>query len=167
MSMWGAFRHARCETQGVWLFQGVVGESIQQAGEACMATVRTTGPRHSNGRVQVVVLAFVGIILVGVALDVTLMVNPALPSQVFAAAVQLPKGVLVTSGLALASVMVVGGKWEAHRLWKAYQEWIWTRRVARVAPLASALHVSPLALSRVSVQTLHDLSPTDFEGDGS
>ena len=112
---------------------------------------------------RVVLLAFAGVIVVGLALDLTLLEATGLLAQVVAGVEGLPKGVLVGSSVLLLAIAIPTGRWETQRLWKAHLQRVRERRIESLWPLAQRLGISPFALDRVTVQMLHDLSPKDFE----
>lgn len=133
---------------------------------ALMATaqVRKVQPRGSKiARSRVVWMVFAAVILTGAAVDVVLMAVSGMLSGVVDQVAHLSSGVVIGSGVVLLAVAIPGGRWEARRLWQAHLVRVRQRRIVALTPLADLLRVSPLDFGRVTVQTLHDLTPADFE----
>lgn len=141
---------------------------VQRAsGDQRDVTLATQPPQvtheHSTPRALVVVLAFTVVILVGIALDLVLLANPELLSRAAADLQHAPSGALLGLLVVLLAVAIPGGRWEVGQLRETRLRRVRARRIAELSPLAGLLHVSPLALDRITVKTLHDLSPTAFE----
>lgn len=131
-----------------------------------MATAQLPQVRYQRRaflRPQVVWLAFTGVIAVGLALDIILLAATGQLMPLIVSAERLPRGVLAVAALMLLAVAIPGGRWEAQHLWTAHRLRVRERRIEQLTPLASRLHVSPLRLDAISVKTLHDLSPKEFE----
>lgn len=112
---------------------------------------------------RVIVLAFTALILGGIALDLALLAAPGLLPRIAGSLVQRSGGVALILGGALLAAAIPAARWEWLRLSRLRLLRVREQRIAELTPFATLLRVSPLVLDRVTVKTLHDLSPTAFE----
>lgn len=75
----------------------------------------------------------------------------------------LPHAAVAGAALLLLAVALPIGGFELRHIARVRRARVRARQIARLAPLAHHLGVSPLALGRVTVETLHALSPGAFE----
>jgi restriction system protein len=97
------------------------------------------------------------------AIGVVTLVVTGLVASVEADARGLPSGTLAGVALLVLALAIPTGRWELRNAMRVYRARERERQIARLAPLASLLGVSPLVLDRVTVETLYGLSPSTFE----